>query len=715
MENGKCPPKADSPLEKKMENISLQTPLSKAGRIYKMFASRLEKIGIFTLEDFLYHIPFRYDDFSLISKIAQIQSGGVVTVQGQVLSIQNIYTRRYKKIQKALVNDETGSIEVVWYNQPFLTKYIHVNDTVSLSGKAEIFNHKLTLTSPEYEIINGNNATLHTGRLSPVYPETKGLTSKWLRRQIYKLLQEFKYQITDFIPPDLLAKYNYPPLADALRHIHFPENSKQAQIARERLAFNELLLIQLKSKLRKMDWEKEIKGIPFAIAKYKNELENFSKSLPFELTHSQIKAVDEILQDVTKDKPMNRLLQGDVGSGKTVVGAYIMYIAFLNGYQSVLMAPTEILAQQHFETIKRFLEPYGVNVALATGSKKSMEYKVSSIKYKKNEKNILNTKYQILDTDVLVGTHAILNEKIKFKKLGLVIIDEQQRFGVEQRSIIRGKGNNPHFLTMTATPIPRTVALTMYGDLDISYLEELPKGRRLIKTWLVPPEKREGAYEWIRKHVKELDSQIFIICPFIEESENMQTVKAAAVEYERLRKNVFPDLRLGMLHGKLKSKEKDQILDDFRNKKYDILVATPVVEVGIDIPNATVIMIEAAERFGLAQLHQLRGRVGRGEKQSYCLLFTDSPSQHTYTRLKAMETKHNGAELAELDLKLRGPGDIFGTAQSGLPKLRVATFSDFSLIQQTKHEAESLFSSLSDHPLLEKKVKEITIAKVSPD
>jgi ATP-dependent DNA helicase RecG len=346
-------------------------------------------------------------------------------------------------------------------------------------------------------------------------------------------------------------------------------------------------------------------------------------------------------------------------------------------------------------------------VDVRTGSIKG---KGESVKRKE-----LNPSPLTLNADILVGTHAVLSDKVKFDRLGFIAIDEQQRFGVEQRGIIRQKGNNPHLLTMTATPIPRTVALTMYGDLDLSYLNEMPHGRKTIKTWLVPPEKRAGAYDWIRKQVKETDSQIFIICPFIEQSENMQTVKAASKEYERLRIEVFPDLKLGLLHGKLKAKEKEHILQEFREKKFDILVATPVVEVGIDIPNATVIMIEASERFGLAQLHQLRGRVGRGDKQSYCLLFTDSRSAMNAQRLKGMETIYSGAELAELDLRLRGPGNLYGTAQHGVPKLKVASFSDTELIQKAKRAADELFPQLSSYPELEEKVNEVTLKTVSPD
>jgi ATP-dependent DNA helicase RecG len=417
------------------------------------------------------------------------------------------------------------------------------------------------------------------------------------------------------------------------------------------------------------------------------------KNLPFTLTTAQEKSLTHIFDDVKKQQPMNRLVEGDVGSGKTIVAAISMYLAFLNGYQSVLMAPTEILAQQHFATISKFLEPFGVKIALQTGSKKNKEETF----------------------DILVGTHAVLSNKINFDKLGLVVIDEQQRFGVQQRSVIRAKGKNPHFLTMTATPIPRTIALTMYGDLDLSVLDELPKGRKLIKTWLVPQEKRTSAYQWIEKQIKETDSQAFIICPFIEESESMTTIKAATKEFEYLTKNVFPNLKLGLLHGKMKAKEKDIVLEQFRNKAFDILIATPVVEVGIDIPNATIIVIEAAERFGLSQLHQLRGRVGRGDKQSYCLLFTESKNPQTIERLKAMEKMHIGSQLAEFDLQLRGAGDMYGTAQHGQTFFKIASFADVDLIEKANQEAEKIFPELEKYPKLIEKLAKMNNQEVSPD
>lgn len=699
--------------------MDLQTPIKKLDA-YKRYSARLKKLGIETLEDFLYHIPFRYEDYSIISKISQVQRGEIVTIQGVVVEIKNEFTKNWKRLQKAKIQDETGSIDVIWFNQPFLVDVIRKGDHISLSGKIDWYIHTLVMQSPVYEVTQStvNNyvnyhETIHTGRLVPVYPETRGLSSKWLRRQIYNIIKEHRQNVLEYLPYSIIKDSSLLELKESIEQIHFPKTLKDSEKSRQRLAFDELFLLQLRVMHRRFEWEKNLIGHPLSIAKFKKNIQEFWKNLPFTLTNAQKKAVRDIFADLASKKPMNRLLQGDVGSGKTVVSAIAMYLAYLNGFQSVFMAPTEILALQHYNTINSLLSRLGVKVSLATGSRK---YKVSSIKHKENRtKKILNTKYLIHNTDILVGTHAVLSKKIQFDKLGLVVIDEQQRFGVEQRAQIRQKGQSPHLLTMTATPIPRTVALTMYGDLDLSYLDEMPKERKKVKTWLVPPQKRASAYQWIKNQIRSTDSQAFIICPFIEESESIQTVKAATKEYERIKRDIFRDLRIGLLHGKQKAKDKNMILEQFRNKKIDTLVATPVVEVGIDIPNATIILIEAAERFGLSQLHQLRGRVGRGEKQSYCLLFTESQNQQSIQRLKAMETISVGAELAELDLKLRGHGELYGTMQHGASNLKIASFSDFKLIEKTKKAAEKIFPKLSEYPLLFEKLKNISIKNVSPD
>lgn len=675
--------------------MDLKTPVKDVSKTYRTYASRLEKLGITKLEDFLYHIPMRYKNYSLMSKIGSLQAGEIVTVRGKVAEIKNEYTKNFKKIQKAVIEDETGQLSIIWFNQPFLINSIRKFDQISISGQvSHDLYERISIKSPEYELVIKDKPTIHTGRLVPIYPETKGISSKWLRRQIYNLLNDSKQNIFEYIPDSILKNNDLMTLSEAIEQIHFPKTNESSLKAKYRLSFDELLLIRLASLQRKYEWSKNYESHPLSVSRYKRNIENFLKNLPFELTGAQKKAVTQISEDLTNKKPMNRLLEGDVGSGKTVVAAIAMYINFLNGYQSILMAPTEILANQHFQTIRNLLSPLRIKTGLITGSDKTGINKLN---------------------DVIVGTHALLSNKINFGKVSLVVIDEQQRFGVEQRAIIRSKGINPHLLTMTATPIPRTVALTVYGDLDLSYLDEMPKARKPIKTWFVPTEKRANAYKWIKSQIKLYKTQAFIICPFIEESESMVSVKAATKEYEKLKRNDFKDLKIGLLHGKLKSKDKNDILQRFKNKEFDILVATPVVEVGIDIPNATIIMVEGSERFGLSQLHQLRGRVGRGDRKSYCLLFSESANEQTLKRIKAMETMHIGTELAELDLKLRGPGELYGTMQHGTKLLKIANFSDLELMEETKEKARVLFPKLSSYPLLSKKLQEINQKQVSPD
>lgn len=675
-------------------SIKLNTSVSNLYLVGPTYASRLAKLGIITVSDLLHHFPFRYDDFSLISKIAKVQPGETVTICTELISIKNVFTKNGKKMQEAVIADNTGSIHAVWFNQIYLAQTLKIGDKLNLSGKIDFFGHKLVLFSPEYEIIKnpftlrneGQLNTIHTGRLVPVYPETYGVSSKWLRSRIASLLPIVIPQIEDFLPEEIRLKNNLITLQSALQTIHFPDSKIDLERAIERLSFDELFLIQLNSLKRKKDWQKETTGPSFEITKYQKKIAEFIQKLPFKLTTAQERVIQEIFVDLDKINPTNRLLQGDVGSGKTVVAAICFYLAYLNGYQSAFMAPTEILANQHYETIKKFLEPLGLKIGLFT----STTNKIKNL--------IINDKFNIY-----IGTHALLSEKIKFNKLGLVVIDEQHRFGVTQRAALQKKGLNPHLITMTATPIPRTIALTLYQELEISVIDEMPIGRQLIKTWVVPAEKRKNAYEWIKKQIIDHQTQAFIICPLIEESETLQTVKSAKYEFEHLSKEVFPKLKLGLLHGRLKSKEKDEVLQKFRNNQINILVSTPVVEVGLDIPNATIILIEASDRFGLAQLHQLRGRVGRSEKSSYCLLFTENTNPQVLTRLKALEKLHIGIKLAELDLKLRGPGDIFGTRQHGIINLKIAKLTDLTLIEKSKKTAKDLINTdpqLSKHLLI---------------
>lgn len=679
-----------------MKTLSLSTPIKDLYMVGKTYTGRLKKLDITIVEDLLHHYPFRYNDFSLISKISQIQPGERVTIQGKIRESKNIYTKYRKKIQKVVVADESGQIEATWFNQPFLTKTLKPGLRLSLAGKVDVFGSKSTLISPEYEIIK--KETIHTARLVPVYPETHGVSSKWLRSRIAPLIKKLLPKMPNWLPEKIKKENNLIDLRSALRQIHFPNNKKEIEKAKKRLSFDELFLIQLATLKRKKAWQKT--KLAHSLFIDQEKILKFTTSLPFNLTKAQNKTSREILENLKKDKPMNRLLEGDVGSGKTVIAAIAMYVAHLNGFQSVLMAPTEILAHQHYQTIKTLLEPFDIKIALLTSSKKPSAAEQQSSKI-----------------NIFIGTHALIYEKVKLERLGLVVIDEQHRFGVEQRAKLIKKGKAPHILTMTATPIPRTIALTLYGDLDLSVLDEMPPGRKKTKTWVVPLEKRQSAYEWIKKQIKKEKSQAFIVCPLIEEStkESMKDIRAATVEFERLSQKVFPQLKLGLLHGRMKAKEKEKVIADFKDKKINILVSTPVVEVGIDIPNATIMMIEGADRFGLAQLHQLRGRVGRSNQQSYCLLFTSQKSKQTLKRLSAMQKYTSGFKLAEIDLKLRGPGEIYGTKQHGFIPLKIASFSDALLVAKTRKAAQSIIDKINQFPLLKQRLKNYTMKFVEPN
>lgn len=653
--------------------MDLKSPITNLPKIGPIFARKFEKLGINTIEDFFYHVPNHYLDYSLVTTINKLHPDETATIHVKIVSITNVFSKRGIRMQIGSVEDDTGKIMVVWFNQPFLVRTLYPGKNVSLSGKVGFFNRKLCISSPDYEILGDiDKPTVHTGRLVPIYPETSGLSSKWLRTLMLSAYQSIG-EIEEFLPADAVKRSDLLTMNEAVKFVHFPKNLKEAEKGRERLAFNELLNMELTSLHRKINWKKNKVANIIKIAQL--SMNRFIDSLPFKLTGSQNTAVEEILRDLIKDYPMNRLLEGDVGSGKTVVAAAASFAVFLNGFQVVIMAPTQILANQHYETFKKLLTPFGVRISLITSDLK---------------------KSDLGRNDVFIGTHALIHSKIAFDKVGLVVIDEQHRFGVEQRKHLVKKTGTPHTLTMTATPIPRTVALTSYGDLDLSVLTEMPKGRQKVTTWFVPETKRSGAYDWIRSQITGHHTQVFIVCPLIEDSafETMADVKSVTTEFEKL-KSQFPNLKLGLLHGRLKPQEKNKVLSDFRNRKLDILVTTPVVEVGLDIPNATVMVIEAAERFGLAQLHQLRGRVGRGTEKSYCMLFSNIKYSK---RLRAMEKMHSGFELAELDLKIRGPGEILGTAQSGFPELRVAAWNNFPLIKKAKDIASDIIKYPSKYP-----------------
>ncbi|MDP1722692.1 MAG: ATP-dependent DNA helicase RecG [Candidatus Gottesmanbacteria bacterium] len=705
-------------------DLTLATPVQYVPRVGPARAKLLAKLGIETVHDLLYYIPFRYDDFSIVSPIAKVRPGETVTIGGTVTAFHNAFTKSGKKMQEVKVSDESGTLEVIWFNQPFLVRVLPVGTIVRLAGKIDWYGHKLVMSSPSYEvtgrdpvnvppaysaispIMTGSRPviqSLHTGRLVPVYSETAGLTSKWLRGRISFVLETVLKHLNDTIPESVQSDHHLVPLARAIQSVHFPDSIVRSETARRRLAFDELFFLQLRAWHERRVWELSKKSHACRIDEKK--VTELIASLPFTLTDDQHGSIKEILHDLTRTYPMNRLLEGDVGSGKTVVAMIAMYVAHLNGLQSVLMAPTQILAEQHHKTIKGFLEPFGISVALITGNR-SM-----------NQESGIRVK---LHPGILVGTHALLSKKIKYQRLGLVVIDEQQRFGVVQRGTLEEmtkRGNTPHLLTMTATPIPRTIARTIMGNLDLSVLATIPGGRKKIKTWVVPNEKRDKSYPWITQQINQTGGQVFVICPLIDESETLFTAKAATTEYIRL-KSLFPELQLGLLHGRMKPKEKTEVLDAFRRGDIHMLVATPVVEVGIDIPNATIMVIEAAERFGLSQLHQLRGRVGRGDLQSYCLLFTEQGEERTLTRLKSMETTHSGPVLADIDLQLRGPGELFGTRQHGIPDLHVARWTDTALIAETGKSVKELVASdpsLTAFPLLRDKLGESTIKTITVD
>jgi len=693
-----------------MIKYNLETPIGKLPRINERYLKKFHKLGLITVRDLLYHFPNRYDDFSKIIPIGNLKLNETATIQGEVLKIDNIHTFKKRMcLTEALVKDPSGSVRVIWFNQPFLIKNIKPGKKISLSGKYGMGPKGPYLSNPNYEMIPlgkiftphqkfGGGLT-HTAGLVPVYPETTGLGSRFLRYYI-KLILPTALQIKEFIPWDVLKKQKLPNIQVAIKNIHFPKNLKSADEARKRFAFEELFLLQLFILKQRKNLQKENSfSIPFD----KDLIKSFVDKLPFKLTDAQRKSAWEILLDLAKSEPMNRLLQGDVGSGKTVVATMVALEVAKAGFQVAFMAPTEILAQQHFKEVNKLVKGLDIKVGLLTGDEKKFS----------------------ADTNIVIGTHALIQKTVKFNKLALVIVDEQHRFGVEQRAtLLRDKTYLPHLLSMTATPIPRTLALTIYGDLDISLLNEMPKGRQKIITRIVPLEERNSAYEFIRREIKK-GRQCFVICPRIEPPVNSSSaangagpqlkidtqkllwaeVKAVKEEYEKLATKIFPDLKVAMIHGKIKAKEKDRTMNDFRNKKTDVLVSTSVIEVGIDMPNATVMMIEGADRFGLAQLHQFRGRVGRGEHQSYCFLF--STSGETTARLRALQKYDSGFDLAEKDMEIRGPGQFYGVAQSGLPDLAMASLKDLNLIKTTRQEAADLLikdPDLKYHPSLAEKL-----------
>lgn len=666
--------------------ISINAPISVVPKIGPKYQKLLEKLDIFNIDDLLYHFPFRYQDYSNIKNINQLQEGDIVTVKATLGSVQNIFTKNRKRITKAKVVDHTGELDIIWFNQHYIKDSLEVGTTYNISGKVGIFDRKVCFISPDMEptldVLSSNPANnIHTGRLIPIYPETYGVSSKWLRGKI-KFLLDSEKDLEEFLPEDLLKEKNFKEVNTALNEIHFPDTEESAEECRQRFAFEELFIELLNVEKRKSDWSKKIKTVKFE--KHEKEIDILINSLPFRLTTSQQKSLEEIILDLTKKNPMNRLLEGDVGTGKTILAIISSYLTYLNRMKVLYMAPTEILAKQHKETFEKILKDTYIKIELETGSKKE--------------------KVKDEDWDILIGTHALLFTEKQYENIGLIIIDEQHRFGVEQRGKIvdlaKGK-TTPHLLTMTATPIPRTLALTLYGDLSISVLRDFPFEKRQVSTKVIPEKEREKAYQWIR----DKNEPAFIVCPLIDVSESLslENVKAAQKEYEILSKGVFKNKKVGLLHGRMKPKEKDEMIEKFKNGEINILVSTPVIEVGIDVPDASIIVIESAERYGLASLHQLRGRVGRSEKEGFCFAFMSDNSRNSYKRLKYLEELNSGSELAEVDLKMRGQGDIFGLMQHGFKKLKVADINNLQMLENAKVNAQKYFPKLDKYPkLLEK-------------
>lgn len=686
----------------------LETPLAKAFRTTSQHLRRLKELGVETVKDFLLYFPHRYTDQREVLRIIDIQLDQINTIRGILKTIKNTAMwKRRMNITKGLVSDSTGTVEMVWFNQPYLARTLQPNTEVIVSGKAKYDAKRGTIVFQNPAIEAVKEAQVHTARIVPVYHETelgntprsgalrrtRRLSSKWIREKLFSLLP-FAKQFPEFLPASVVKKYGLMAFSEAVANAHFPSSETSLDAAKHRLAFNELFILQLAAFYRRYVWRSAATKNQKQITPNWELMKEFTSSLPWPITAGQKKAIYEILTDAEKPFPLSRLLEGDTGSGKTVVAAAVALQVIRAGFQVCLLAPTEILARQHLKTFSKLLAPFAIKPILLVGST-----------LQKEKRNITIDLSQGL-IQCIIGTHSVIQKSVHFSNLGLAIIDEQHRFGVKQRELLKSYGS-PHLLSLTATPIPRTLALILYGDQDLSILDEMPPGRHTIVTRIVPEEKRRECYQWIEQEIKK-DRQAFIIFPLIEESEKLQ-VKAATKEWERLATKVFPRLRVRLLHGQMPARNKELIMQEFAAGKSDILVSTAVVEVGVDVPKATIMMIEGAERFGLAQLHQFRGRVGRGSEQSYCFLFPSFETPQTMKRLQALVKHNSGFKLAEIDLQLRGPGEVFGIAQSGIPDLKMATLTDASTIKQARECAEMIIEEdpkVEKYPELLKKITE---------
>ncbi len=661
-------------------DVELSDSVRYAKGVGPKLAQKLNRLGIETISDLIHYYPRRYIDRSNITSISDVKVGEEATVIGVVKkTTKSVTPRQHKRILTVDIFDGTGYVSAVWFNQPYHANRLQPGTEVAFSGKVVFSYQKLQIVNPFYDILRGKDDPVHTSRIVPIHPATSGLTSTMIRRLIKNVLDNAP-AIPDALPEDTIRNRRFLPLKKVLDQIHFPDDMAAVYKARQRLIFDELFFLELGLGLRKKRLETTEKGIAHEIES--DLVDEFLSNLPFEMTESQKKVLKEIQKDMTRPSPMHRLLLGEVGSGKTVVAVAALLTAVQGGYQGAIMAPTEVLSEQHNLKLKEMI-PVAVKVAILLGSQRA------------KEKNDVLEAIATGKVDLVIGTHALIQEGTIFNNLGLVVVDEQHRFGVRQRISLRQKGQMPDMLVMTATPIPRTLAHTLYGDLDVSILDELPKGRQKIETIVVDQSHRKDAYELIKQQIK-LGHQAYIICPLVDESDKLQ-VKAATQEAERLKSEVFPEFKIGLIHGQVDSKEKDTVMKDFRDGESNILIATTVIEVGIDIPNVTVMLIEDAERFGLSQLHQLRGRIGRGQHKSFCVLFTDPVTDEARERMQAIENMSDGFDLAEEDLRIRGEGQLFGPRQSGLPDLRIASIvRDAKVLSDARNEAFNLIDKDPD-------------------
>ena len=661
------------PVKHRKPGSPLEAPAQFIKGVGPARAQQLARLGLHTVGDLLYHRPHRYEDRSRIAGIASLIPGEKGTTQGTVVAVSE---RRHGVYQfHAALSDETGVLQATWFGQRFLRKLIKRGLRLIVHGKVERFG-ALRMTVDEFEILTGDEEDrLHTGRIVPIHPATEGLTPRVLRTMVAAALASTLPDVPETLPAEIRRQHGFVDRADALQALHFPQARGDEERARQRLAFDELLTMQLGLLLRKRVLEDIDKG--FRYTSGTKLLDRFLKSLPYTLTTAQHRVIQEIADDLQRSRPMHRLLQGDVGSGKTVVAAAAIALCVGGRYQGALMAPTEILAEQHYVTLNRLMVPLGIKLALVTGGGRA------------RDRELVREAVRTGVANVAVGTHALIEEGVDFKRLGLVIVDEQHKFGVGQRATLGQKGFHPDVLVMTATPIPRTLTMTLYGDLDVSILDESPPGRGAIKTYVRGPEKRREVYAWVNEKVRQ-NHQAYIVCPLIEDSEKLQA-EAAVTLAARLQREVFKDVPVGLIHGRMRPKEKDNAMERFRSGEVKVLVATPVIEVGIDVPQATIMVIEDADRFGLAQLHQLRGRIGRGSETSHCVLLANATTGAAQIRLASMAETRDGFLIAQRDLELRGPGEFFGTRQHGLPDLKIAdVLADVHLLERARADASRL-------------------------